>query len=992
MMFTLPVPGIKALLRTFARALIVTCMVLDLPAQAADVDLGRANDKVGVQGHPVPFLPVDQLQRTLFTAREGAPQGIYAITQDPQGYLWVGGSSGLYRFDGVRFEKMFEDKLPAILISALFADKDGSLWIGDLRGGITRLRNGVLTQMNRGRSPATIMAFTQRTDGALWVGTASSLDELDGETWRPIHVSADSPKTGIDVNLYGKGWDGSYWVFSDRVAYRRLPASSQFERFTADEGMAAMAGLPASTTYSSAASTADMIVDRYRALWVPTIDGLLRVHVETSTDGYQLVTERVRTGDGSEEMEVTAAYSDRDGNVWIASSRGLEQFRATRFTPLSLPAGTYRPTIAADDDGALWVASLSSLPPLRVGKLTEAHPEFGGYVACLARAPDGAVWLSADSVLHRYHDGLTRSIPLPHESGAPKGNGTPGRGCAGLAVGTRNDIWLDIYSKLWHWDGHEWNLAYPKTALSLAVQEDRVWVGRPDNTLVVLEQGKEHRYTKLQGIDVGAVSALYSGKAGLWMGGNNGLMLKRGEYFQRLLGTHGERFLSTADIVELDNGDLWILTSRGAYRVAAGEIKAAIAAPSHAVGYELFDQDDGLRGSIGTVQLDPLEVGTDGRLWIASQRSVAWIDPTHIPPVPAPPPVSIDSLNGKDLRFADGREVMLEKGARSIDVAYTAATLSLPGRSHFRYVLHGIDDGWQDAGTQRSAHYSNLGPGHYIFLVEASSADGVWPASATRLSFEILPAFYQTWWFKGLCILAALLVAWSLYRMHISRIFASHQARVRERERIARDLHDSLLQYFQALLLHAHAATSGLTDGVARVKLEKVIQIAGEALVEGRDKIMELRSVSDSLDALPNDIARLAQLLGDIHAMEFSVEVHGELRPLRPAVADEVHAISHELVANAFRHSQGTHVRLDLYYERQALVAVVTDDGRGIDGDSDAAIKSGHWGIAGMHERAKQIGGSLAIGRGPQGGTRATLKVPARLAYSRHRGLVSRWR
>lgn len=930
------------------------------------------------------FLGVDQLQRTLFTMRDGVPQGIYAITQDRDGYLWVGGANGLYRFDGVRFERMFEKELGADLITTVFGDSDGALWVGTLRGRLVRISHGAVAEVQTGHALVTSMSLTHGPRGGVWLGTTGGLVELKDDQFKPVNVTSAKGDQGVYFNLYGTGWDGSYWAFSGDDAYRWRPGGGAFERVGADAGIAAMADLPEHALHVATAPTADMIVDKYRALWIPTSDGLLRYHAEWRDGTRQLVTERVRFGDG-EDVDVTADYVDRDGNVWIASSRGLEQFRATRFTPLPLPPAVYHPTIVAGDGGTLWIASRSTMPPLHAGATIEPHPELGTNVRCFARAHDGTVWMSADNELHRLRGGVTESIPLPPLLRSARTGDTPGSACHGMATGSSGDLWMDLGNIIWRWDGHGWANVYPKTALSLVVEADRAWIGRPGSVLVMLAGGKEKRYGNADGLDVGAVDGLYVGKRGLWVSGSDGLMLKRGERFQRITGTHGERYAGAGDMVEVANGDLWLLTTRGLFRLPSAEIDAAVASPTHVVNDTVFDQDDGLRGTAGTIQLDPVEEGTDGRIWLASERSVAWIDPAHIPPVPPAPVVAIESLNGQDLRYAGGAAKTLDEGTRSVEIGFTAPTLVAPAKTRFRFELAGIDEGWQDAGAQRRVHYSNLGPGHYQFRIQASAADGTWPAAATTMTFAILPAFYQTWWFRVLCVVALLVVLWVVYRRHMARVFAAHQTRLEERERIARDLHDSLLQHFQALLFHAHAAGQR-TEGVTRERFAKVVDIAEDALAQGREKIMGLRSVNDSLESLPADVQKLAALLSGPHGMTVTVDVTGAPRSLRPAVADEVHAIVQELVANAFRHSHGTQVRVALRYERQALVATVADDGVGM-GDTEAAAPEGRWGMAGMRERARQIGGALVFGRADEGGTEATLRVPARRAYRRGFGL-----
>ncbi|MGN6481956.1 triple tyrosine motif-containing protein [Luteibacter sp.] len=927
---------------------------------------------------PMAFRSVEQLQRTLYTHRDGVPLGIYAITQDKDGFLWVGGSSGLYRFDGVGFTRMFEAELPPILITALFVDASGDLWVGNLRGGIFRVHEGAVRGIRVEPGKAVIMAFHQRRADALWVGTAGGILEVTGDRLQNVAIVPPGMDRDLYVNLYATAWDGSYVVFAGQKAYRMRPGGAAFEEVDADSAMADLAGLAGDVSFS--APSADMLVDGYRALWVPTNEGLARYHMQAPGSGNELVAESVRFADG-EPVDATADYIDRDGSVWVASSRGLEQFRAARFTPLTLPSGVYQPAITAEAGGALWVSSASAMSPLRVADSVASHPELGTNVRCSTLALDGAMWFSGDNELRRLAGDNIESLPLPTPDPPRQASKTPGRGCGGIAVGSAGDVWMALYKKTWHWTGTRWEKFGDKTPSTVTIQGNTVWIGWMDKTLTRVDGVRQRNLTKADGLDIGEVYASYPSRVGLWIGGATGLVLMHDGRFSALTGRNGGRYPNATDMVEFPNGDLWVITDTGLYRLPAAEIRLALEGPSHPVEDQLFDQDDGLRSTLGSVRGDPLEPGAKGRLWVAGDKDVAWIDPGSFA-APPPPTVVIDTVNGQSVNSPRWHSGKLNQGTRNVEIAFTAPTFAAPGRVHFRYVLEGIEDGWQDGGAQRRVHYSNLGPGQYTFRVQASDVDGRWPSAASVVAFRILPAFYQTWWFRILCIVLGLIAIWILYQRHLARIFAAHQTRLNERERIARDLHDSLLQQFQALLFHAHAA-SGMTEGPVRERFRRVIDIAEDALVDGREAIMGLRSVSDTLASLPNDVQKLSELIDPHHAIAVTVATSGTPGQLNPAVADDVHAIVHELVANALRHSGGKRVQVELRYDRAALVVIVTDDGRGMDGTVAPPAEHGRWGITGMRERARQVGGALVFGCAPGGGTQATLRIPARRAYRR---------
>ena len=958
----------------------LVCIAFAYPAQGV----------VSTNSSPPPtrataFAELPQLHRTLFTARDGAPATIWAITQDRDGYLWLGGSTGLFRFDGVHFEPMFKGRLPAGPITAVFGDSRGDLWVGGLDGKVTRIHQGVIESVERGLKGATIMSFHQAADGSLWVVTLEHVAHLLGDTWQTA-----GPAEGFNadrMNVAGTGKDGSFWIFARDAAYRLRPQAARFERYSRDEGMAAMADLPASVTYPAHGVSADMIVDHYGALWVPTNGSLVRLHTQEYAGKQLVVSETVKPVGADSDLQVSADYSDRQGNVWVASSAGLEQFRATRFVPLTLPQPVYRPTIAAGRDGALWIASNSATPPIRVGDTITMHPELGAHIVCSTRAPDGSVWFSGDKGILRYKDGQVSEIPAPANPAHTKPSADAGLRCQSMRVDANGSVWVSMLDTgVSRWDGRDWIPVDARMAQDIQFAGKRTWLGFSVGQLTAIDNGKTTVYSDKDGLDVGTLRGLYPGHSGLWIVGTNGVMVRAGETFHRITGTHGERFDDASDIVELDNGDVWIVSSQGVYHVSSNEVRSALSTPGYAVNYEKFDQADGLQGAIGSRQSDPLEIGSNGRLWVATERGVAGIDPLHIAAAPAAPSVAIESINDRNVRFAQGLVPSLKKGTRSIAISYTAATLSMPARTRFRYRLNGIDEDWLAAGQQREARYSNLGPGHYTFEVEASDADGIWAGHAKSFAFLIPPQFYQAWWFKGLC--GALLLAglWLLYLLRVAHVCAQLDARTRERESLARDFHDTVLQSFQGLLLHVEVAAQSVHEGPARQRLDKAIDVTNDALIEGRQKIGQLRSLGESLDELPTDIANLASLFGGIHPMAFSIHVEGELLPLNPAAASDVHAIVRELVINAFRHSQGNHLHVVLHYGWLELSIAVTDDGRGINTTTVATRESGHWGLQGMQERARRIGGRLTIGAATAGsGTRATLKIPARFVYAGRR-------
>jgi signal transduction histidine kinase len=324
-----------------------------------------------------------------------------------------------------------------------------------------------------------------------------------------------------------------------------------------------------------------------------------------------------------------------------------------------------------------------------------------------------------------------------------------------------------------------------------------------------------------------------------------------------------------------------------------------------------------------------------------------------------------------------------------VQIEYAGNSLAVPERVQFRYKLEGLDRDWHDAGTRREAHYANLGPGRYSFHVIASNNDGVWNDTGASLDFAIAPAFYQTRWFYALCAVGCLGLLLVLYQVRMRQVAAQVrsrlEARLVERERIARELHDTLLQGMQGLIWRFQAATDRIPPAeAARQLMEQSLDRADQLLAEGRDKVKELRpTLGDAADLAKALAAEGEQFAGET-SIEFRVAVQGDVRDLHPIVSEEGFLIGREALSNAFRHARARRIEVEIDYERAALHVRIRDDGEGIGGAVlDAGGRPGHFGLIGMRERAKKLGAQLDIWSRPGAGTEIDLRVPARVAYAR---------
>ena len=952
--------------------------------------------------------PLAQLHHTAWRVQDGAPGQITALAQTTDGYLWLATQIGLYRFDGVQFERYEPpagEALPATSVSALHASPDGGLWVGFRYGAVSHIDGTRLSHYGQaqGLPSGTVFSFARDADGRLWAATFTGLVYLQGGRWHALGPRWQYP--GRQARTVFVDAEGTLWVASEQgVAY--LPrGGTQFQRVQARVGRisqiaqgpdgaiwiaeadGAVRALPVPGRPTPARTlplaSAGLLFDRDGALWATTLgDGLYRWTGEAASP-----FEGFRQRKGLTSDYALPLLEDMEGTLWIGSSRGLDRFRHANVVLAPLPDGAHDFAIVAEEGAAVLVGSRNR-PLLRLkGGRQETLPLAPPLTAAY-RDPTGMVWLGGPKGIWTLHDGtLAPGVPLPVSRYS---------GVQAITRTSDGSVWVSLNTPGLHrlQDGRWTHLrdlpgtregASPLTLLPGA--DGRVWMGFAHNQIASMREGRLQVFGLPQGLDVGNVSALQQGRAGLWIGGERGLARMRGDRIQTLRAQADSPFRGISGIVETANGDLWLNGARGIVRIPAASIEAVFAGTS-AAAYDLFDFLDGLPGVPAQFRPIPtaLQAG-DGRLWFATTSGVVTIDPDRIQRNPLPPPVSIHSLSvdGRPYRLEAG-PLRLPAGARNLQIGYAALSLAIPERVRFRYRLEGYDQEWQEAGTRRVAYYTNPGPGDYVFRVLAANNDGVWNETGARIAFSIAPRYYQTTWFAAACVTAAAALLWVAYLLRLRRVSRQiHdrlQERHRERERIARELHDTLLQSVQGLILRFHAVARSLGPGApARDALDAVLERADDVMVEARDRVLDLRATARG-GCLADMFARMAAELEAGPELSIRVSEEGNRMPIDPIVQDELLQIGREAMLNACRHAGARHIGIAIAQNAAYLAVSVHDDGRGIDPDVlDRGGREGHWGLAGMRERAARIGARLDIASGPGEGTRVEVQVPAAVAY-----------
>lgn len=949
---------------------------------------------------------------TAWGGLQGAPVDVLKFTQTTDGWLWIATATGLYRYDGAGFQRadsVYGYRLHSSNVLGLKATRDGALWVGYRLGGVSVLRKGGSRSYFEadGLPGGAVFHIEAAPDGTIWVAARDGVASL-----RPGARRFD--KQGAAVGLPDKRMfqilfarDGTQWVASLAGVHFRRPGEQMFRHAWPRKTLMAMAEGPdgslwaadednkyyrVRTTAPASAGEVQpelagtgMWFDKQGQMWLLQLDGLERkFDLRAAPNPAQQLTLR----NGLSGSLPQTFFQDREGNLWFGTSAGLDRLRRNRLKSLPVPAPLDRPAMVAGPDRDVWVGDFAS----QVRSFTAdgvKKVELQSRFATSHRAPDGSLWIGAERGLHRRApDGRFETITPPERA----------RGFDPQAIhqDSSGALWVSYSDgSLYRRVGSEWirngGLQGFPASMAMAMEADaegRLWMGHANNEISLVDAaagGAVRRLGAADGLKLGTLLDLYQDGERMWLGGERGTALYRAGRFAMLRGRGNEAFRGVSGIVRLPGGELWLHGADGIYRIGAGELAAWMADPGRLVEFEHLGALDGLHGTASQLRPTPsLIKAPDGQLWFATGSAIAILDPARIPRNHLPPPVEIHTLasEGRQYRVADGLPVSLPKGSDKLQIAFTALSLAMPERVRLRYRLEGVDRDWQEANGRREATYTNLAPGNYVFRVIAANEDGLWNERGAALDIEIPPTFVQTRWFTLLLVLAAALLLYIAHALRVRNLTLRMQERLAERARIARALHDTLLQSVQALILTFHNHLPNVAPGSReRARLENSLDLADRLLIEGREQIMELRTASDP-DALFVALRDFGASLAANGPETFEARVTGRHLPLQARVHNDVLAVAREALFNATRYAQAAHITLTMHYGEQAFTLRISDDGRGLaDAVARLGSRPGHWGLVGMRERAACIGATLSVISEPGQGTEVELTVPARLAY-----------
>jgi signal transduction histidine kinase/ligand-binding sensor domain-containing protein len=978
-----------------------------------------------------PSLDISQYAHTAWKVRDGFSKGsIFAIAQTPDGSLWLGTDFGLLRFDGVRavpWQPPAGQQLPGDRIHSLLVARDGTLWIATLKG-LASWKDGRLRRYPE-LDGAFLGPLVEAREGTIWVTTS--------QPGRLCSVQAGN------VKCYGEGSFGvSAWgLYEDRKDNLWVSAATGLWRWdfihpqhysvpgevhNVIEGesgellLATLDGLKQLVRGRVQSCALPGITGRLKlngflrssdgSLWVASQEGLLHVHRgRTDTFG---------AADGLSGDNAFGGFEDREGNVWVTTTNGLDRFREYLIPTISVNQGLSTSAalaVQATSDAAVWISTTNGVNRWLNGRVT-------------VYGRQTATGQGARGLAQRFDDGLSdspRSLGMDDQNRLwvatrdgmfyfNAGRFIPVRGAPG------DNIWSitsDGHGKMWVNNGTvglfyftpgeaakpiPWTRFGEKGFGAQAVLPDRsnggVWLGFWGGRAAYFKNGQVRvSYTVADGLGNGRVRDLRFGSGGdLWAGTEGGLSRIRDGRVLTLTTKNGLPCDTVHWSIEDDDHFVWLYMPCGLVRIPRSELDAWVNDPNRKVQVTTFDGFDGVRTLSTYGGYGPrVTKAADGRIWFVTYDGISVIDPRHLPTNKLPPPVHIEQITADDKALEIATGMHLPTGVRHLDIDYTALSLAVPEKVRFRVKLEGEDKDWRELVNVRHVEYTNLPPKHYKFRVLACNNSGVWNEEGAALDFVIPPAWYQTNWFRASCVAAFLALLWAFYqyRLHqLARQFNMRmEERLGERTRIARDLHDTLLQSFQGLVFRFQGALNQLPNRPEKAYevLESALIAADQAIAEGRSAIQELRSGSSQESNLEQSLLATGRELassqnGEHGSPPLRVIVEGTRRAERAMIREEIYRIARELLRNAYRHAQARSIEAELRYDDAAFVLIVRDDGKGIDPQvlKDRG-RAGHWGLRGLYERAEGMGARLDVWSEAGAGTEVRLTVPGTIAYEK---------
>jgi ligand-binding sensor domain-containing protein/signal transduction histidine kinase len=962
-----------------------------------------------------PARPMGLYERQRWCAEDGFPGGgVHAITQDGDGYLWLGTERGLVRFDGTEF-RLVAGPDAALAgsrdVLGVVVDGGGSLWMRPDGPALLRYRDSrfeslpfaadprevAVTAMTLGRGGeliayaqvsgllarrgerfervplgtiprSIVLSMAETPDGTLFLGTRDAgLFRVRERRIEPLLAGLPDRK----VNCLVAVSDRDLWVGTDRGVVRWNGGE-----LTQDRVPPALRGVQALA----------LLRDRDANVWVGTSTGLLRANGQGAAG--------LKDAASRPAGAVSALFEDREGDLWLGGGSGVERLHDTPFATYTRAQGLPSDgggTIHVDRADRAWFAppegGLYRLEGERVERVAVAGLGTDR-VYSIAAAPDG-LWLG------RQRGGLTRlrlgSTTLRARSYTEK-DGLAQASVYAVHEGRDGSVWAGTLNRGLsrlrdgRIDTFTTASGLPSNSVSTLVDthDGTLWVGTPAG-LAAWSSGAWTTRRVADGLPSDNVTALAEDSEGvLWIGTSGGLAFLRSGRVESPKAAPAPLREAVLGLAEGESGWLWIATARRVMRVRREPLLGATFGDADVVTY---GRGDGLLGLEGVRGHRSVVADSHGRIWFSTNRGLSVVHPRRAMAAEAPPLVHVRSLVADDRPIGLGASLRVPPGPQRVRFAYTGVSLRAPERVRFRYRLDGFDARWSEPVTTREAVYANLGPGPYRFRVVASGTDGLWNGPEAAVELTIEPAVWQTTGFRLAAVLSVALCAWLLYAWRLGRatrrLNTAFEERMAERTRIARGLHDTLLQGFVSASMQLHVAVEQVPEASpARALIARVQGLMAQVIEEGRNTVRELRSVERDTGDLAQDLSRVGEDMPGDATAELRVIVEGAPRALHPSVRDELYRIGREALVNAFLHARAKRIEVELEYAARAMRLLVRDDGIGVDPEVLRAGKDGHFGLSGMRERAERVGGRLRLWSGSGAGTEVEVVVRSAVAFA----------
>jgi signal transduction histidine kinase/ligand-binding sensor domain-containing protein len=969
----------------------------------------------------------DGYTRRVWQTQDGLPENtVQAFAQTPDHYLWIGTSGGLVRFDGARFVAFDRGNTPAIHENSIFCltvRHDGSLWAGTDGGGLVRYANGVFRWYGApdGLTNGFVRAAYEDSQGRFWAGTDDGLFQLMNE--RFVRVDGTARIAPLAVHAIREDHEGGLWVGGARLIRILDGESKEY----------ALEGYPSATRVKTILETADGHV------WVGTVSGLQRSRGDLASARFARVSDidntvrvlrtdrdgtlwigsiggglvrfrdarftRMTMPDNPPGSTVLGLFEDSEQNMWVGMQTGMLRLSRTAMTTFPLPdvQNADFGTVYGDADGSLWVAStdLYRIDTRRDSAELVAAPETGARVRNVLREHTGALWVGTDGHGAFRTDGFRKGEKQGSENGPQKlrytthyttHNGLTNDFVRAFLEGRDGSVWIATDEGLNRWrDGAitQYRMTDGLCYFSIrALLEDRlggIWIGT-DRGVSHWKDGafvQDPVVERLRSEKVWAVHEDSDG--GLWFGTRGAGLFRWRKGALTAFGTdQGLASNSVYQILEDARKTLWMSGPAGISSVSRLELdKLAEHAALHPA-VTLYGLSDGVEATQMHGGTQPAGTLTSsGELWFPSNRGPVRVlpDQTRLGGLPQ---VAIEQVlvDGREMPTSDAATsdaLVVPPGEGRLQIDYSAIRLRSQERIRFRYKLEGFDEEWVPALNRRVAYYTNLPPGPYRFRVQAFEMNMPDRVAEASLRFTWRAHFYRTWWFFALCIVSALTLAFVAYRLRLRQVHARFEGMLEERNRIAREMHDTVIQgcASASALLEAVVSMEEEASGTRRELLDSArSQIAG-TVDEARLAIWNLRQEESTSPHIEQLLENMAQQISHVSHVPVHCETSGTPAPLDRVVEYVILMVAREAVYNAVHHAQPSKVAVRVFFEADRVRLEVTDDGRGFDLPEVLAGQTAHFGLVGMRERVEHLGGTFAVHSAPGRGTQLRAELPA---------------